>query len=379
LSANALAPPAPRALPLRARRALELLAAGGLTLLLFPLAYVARRTFGLDSAEYAFGFTTFWLAYVVNDPHFAVTYFLFYRDARRRALAPAMPRAQRARWWIAGALVPAAIVLGSAFALLTRSAQGIGALVQLMYLLVGWHYAKQGFGALAVLSARRGARFTPFERRALLAHAYVGWAFAWANPATPAGDFEERGVIYRALARPHVLELAAGAALGASTIVLAWALVAKWRRDPRAFPLGPVVVFLVTLWAWTIGSAWDPLLRYAIPALHSIQYAYFVGLLEGNAARVDEGPPRFGPPAWTRVATLFASAVALGWLLFHGAPGVLDAALVKHGRHGEALDALGATPFAAVFYVAVNLHHFAMDAVIWRREEPRTRFLVSTS
>ena len=35
-------------------------------------------------------FSTFWAAYVINDPHFAVTYLLFYR---RRANAPHEPRA----------------------------------------------------------------------------------------------------------------------------------------------------------------------------------------------------------------------------------------------------------------------------------------------
>ena len=38
-------------------------------------------------------------------------------------------------------------------------------------------------------------------------------------------------------------------------------------------------------------------------------------------------------------------------------------------------DALGETPFFAAFFVVVNVHHYFMDHVIWRRENPDTRFL----
>ena len=78
-------------------RALELLLVGGATFLLWPLAWIARRALGLDDAEYAVGFATFYAAYVVNDPHFAVTYLLFYRDGWRDARDRAVPIARRAR------------------------------------------------------------------------------------------------------------------------------------------------------------------------------------------------------------------------------------------------------------------------------------------
>ena len=183
--------------------------------------------------------------------------------------------------------------------------------------------------------------------------------------------------MYTGFAHPRLVELAAGAALGVSVGVLAWALVTSRSVAGRALPVGPLAAYLVSLWSWTILSAVDPVFRYVIPALHSIQYGYFVWLLRRNEARAREGAPFFGPPARTRVATLALSAIALGWLLFHGAPGLLDAALVPHDRHGEGLNDLGATPFLAALYVIVNVHHFAMDSVLWRRENPAMRFLTA--
>ena len=66
-------------------RVVEFLMVGGATPFLFPIAWLLRRTLGLDTAELAVGFLCFHAAHVVNDPHFSVTYLLFYKDVRRRA------------------------------------------------------------------------------------------------------------------------------------------------------------------------------------------------------------------------------------------------------------------------------------------------------
>lgn len=352
-------------------RIAEFLLVGGATLFLFPLSWWARATFGLDDAELATGFTFFWAAHFVNDPHFSVTYLLFYRDAKRRATSADIPRAQRARWVIAGVIVPIALVIWAGAAIALRSAQTLGWMVQLMFLLVGWHYAKQGFGVLTVLSARRGVTFSAGERRAILAHCYAAWAFAWANPATPAGEFEEKGVVYRAVARPAALELVAGGALAVTTALMIATLARRWWRGGRAIPATPLVGFLATIWGWTIFSSIDPLVRYAVPALHSLQYLYFVWLMSRNQARAAEAE-LLGPPVGTRLAMLGLGALALGFVLFRGAPALLDAlALVPGDAQGE----LGPTPFFAAFFVVINVHHYFMDHVIWRRENAETRFL----
>jgi hypothetical protein len=112
-----------------------------------------------------------------------------------------------------------------------------------------------------------------------------------------------------------------------------------------------------------------------IPALHSIQYFYFVWLMKRNEARASAGPPTFGRPVSVRLGVLAVSALALGWLLFRGAPTFLDDAFVSRARALRTMDPLGETPFFAAFFVFVNVHHYFMDHVIWRRENPDTRFL----
>lgn len=350
----------------------EWLLVGGATLFLFPLSWWARSVWGLDEAELAVGFLFFHAAFVLNDPHFCVTYLLFYEDARRRALGAEVPRAQRARWIFAGVVVPVVLVAWSLGAIAIGSAQALGWMVQLMFLLVGWHYVKQGFGVLTVLSARRGVRFGELERRAILAHCYAAWAYAWSSPSTEDGDLVHKGVVFWAPGRPAWLELVSGVALALSVLVVIAALARKWQRE-RALPAGPLVAFVITVWAWTVWANLDPLVQYAVPALHSLQYLYFVWLLGRGQAREAEQASPFGPSARTRLALLAAGGVALGWLMLRGAPAFLDGL-----RDAASIDdPLGATPFFAAFFVVVNLHHYAMDFVIWRRESPAARHLTA--
>jgi hypothetical protein len=68
--------------------------------------------------------------------------------------------------------------------------------------------------------------------------------------------------------------------------------------------------------------------------------------------------------------------VALGWLLLRGAPQTLDELRALHASGADAeLGGLGATPYFAAFFVFVNVHHYFMDTVLWRRENPETRYL----
>ncbi len=365
----------PRA-PARTGSIAEFLLSGGLTPLLFPLSWLLRRAFGLDASELAVGFLMFHAAFFINDPHFSVTYCLFYRDFTARAFGGAFSPWQRARYVAAGVVAPVALAGWATAALAAKSAGALGLLIQLMFLLVGWHYVKQGFGVMIVLAARRGVRFGRLERLVVLAHCLAGWAYAWASPADPGTEVEEKGVVYTTLAHPIWLERLTYAVFLATACALLVVLVQKWRREGRLPLLTPLTALLCSIWSWSIYSSIDPLVVYVTPALHSVQYLYFVWLLRTNEAREREGPPWFETSARVRVGMLAASALGLGWVLFHGAPSALDDLLVPR-RARFTVSALGTTPYFAALYTFVNIHHFVMDSVIWRRENPETRYLLS--
>ncbi len=245
-------------------------------------------------------------------------------------------------------------------------------MIQVMFFTVGWHYVKQGFGVLAVLSARRGVRFTGGERLALLAHCFAGWAYAWASPFDPGREVEEKGVIYKTLAHPHGLERLTLAFALATFVPVVVVLVRKWRREGRLPIVTPLVALFSSIWAWSVYSNIDRLVVYMVPALHSIQYLYMVWLMKRNEAREREGPPWFEPPPRTRLGILAVSAVGLGAVLFHFAPTALDDFFTPKK---SAFTDMGPTPWFAGLYALVNVHHYFMDNVIWRRENPETRYL----
>ena len=358
-------------------RVAELLVCGGGTLLLLPLCWWLRAGLGLDDGELLVGALTFHAASLINDPHFSVTYLLFYRDARSRALGPAYRGVQRARYWLAGALVPLGLVAWAGWAIARDSPAALGAMIQLMFVLVGWHYVKQGFGMLGVLSARRGVRWARSERRVILAHCFAAWAYAWASPFDPGTRSVVQGVLYTTWPHPPGLLLITRIAFFSSALVLVAMVARKWRREGRPPALGPLACFAISLWIWTVYTRLDPLLAYFIPAFHSLQYLYFVGLLSGGRARAAAGPPSFRGSVGRQLAVLGLGAVALGWFLLRGAPAWLDSLLVLPASSDpRAMAAIGPSPYLAAFTTVVNVHHYFMDSVIWRREEADTRYLL---
>jgi hypothetical protein len=353
------------------KRWIEFFAVGGATFVLLPLAYLARRLFGVDDAEFAVSFLAYYGAHVINDPHFAVTYLLFYKNVRGRALGDVFDRRQRMRYWIAGFWVPAALAVGLGFALAARSAFTIGVVIQLMLFLVGWHYVKQGFGVLTVLSARRQVFFSSRERLALLAHCISGWLFARTNPRDLGRALESDGVIFQSWGHPPGLDRATALGFLLSSLFVAVVFLRRWQRRQPMPPLAALSGFLVSIWLWTAFSRLDAMLVYVIPALHSIQYLFFVLLLRRNQARSESGPPLFRPVSGS-LAALAVSALLLGWLLFRGAPSWLDSAFSNPRERAD----IGPTPFLAAILSFVNIHHYFMDSVIWRRENPELRLLV---
>jgi hypothetical protein len=359
-------------------RIVEFLMVGGATPFLFPIAWLLRHALGVDTAELAVGFLFFHAAHLVNDPHFSVTYLLFYKDMRSRALGDAWGPAQRARYIVAGFVVPVVLAAWAGGALATRSAVALGWLVQVMFFLVGWHYVKQGFGVLMALSARNGVRFGTGERRVFLGHALAAWAYAWANPADPGTEMEERGIVFTTLPHGPALERVALGVFALSAVIVAAVLVRRLKSAERFPPLAALLGYFSALWVWTVYSRAEPLVVYAIPALHSLQYLYFVWLLKSGDAHTTERPFHSRSNA-VRLALFAASAVGLAWLVFHGVPETLDAAFfVPRGRRVD-LGNLGAAPCVAAVFVCVNVHHYFMDAVIWRKENRQVSFAISAN
>jgi hypothetical protein len=132
------------------------------------------------------------------------------------------------------------------------------------------------------------------------------------------------------------------------------------------------IAYLVSLYFWA-AARFNPLAIIFVPAFHSLQYLVIVWRFEKNRAAIstEEGgsAPGTGQARWP-VMRFAVVAFVLGLSGFYWLPRLFDQAVSYN------VDVFGPTAFMFMFWIFINIHHYFMDNVIWRRENPDTaRFL----
>jgi len=298
------------------------------------------------------------LANFINHPHFAHSYQIFYRGFRAKLThgEPTM------RWRYAGAGIVAPLLLATYFGvgLWRADLRMVGLGFDIMGLFVGWHYVKQGYGMLMVDAALKRRFFNDDEKRLPLINAYAVWVFAWVklNGAAQASDYW--GVRTMGLAVPHWLALVAGVIAGASGLTVLTMLVRRLRGGGK-LPIAGLTAYGVTLYVWTAFGTANPLVFLVVPALHSMQYLAVVYRFQSSVAGEAE------PAKPLRAILRFGiTGLLLGAVLFWVLPIALSA------RFAYRPELFGATLFVFVGWISVNVHHYFMDSVMWRRGNPET-------
>ena len=124
---------------------LDFLCLGGSSLVLMPL-FVLLPT--AEENRMGMAGMMMLLAVLINQPHFAHSYQIFYRDFVAKAFGADRAVGLRLRYILAGLAIPALLTLFFAACLWREDARLLGYAGNLMGLLVGWHYVKQGYGML---------------------------------------------------------------------------------------------------------------------------------------------------------------------------------------------------------------------------------------
>ncbi len=258
----------------------DVLMAGGASIILF----VILKAFVPKTAD-----TTLWAgalyyaSFLVNYPHFAASYQLLYRDAGKYFFAwRTRPKFALRLWW-AGVIVPLLVIGYFAYALSAGDTSRVGYVVNAMFFFVGWHYVKQIFGCVIVLSAARDIRYSDSERRAILAPLYSLWLLSYANSnsdtfAQMFGDIPYTHVGLPAFVFP---------VLGAAFIFTSLRMIAMFgRRFEQNKPLPPLsaVAAILSIYIWLMPVHNTPYYRLIIPFFHSLQYLLFVLVYKRNEA-----------------------------------------------------------------------------------------------
>lgn len=304
------------------------------------------------------------LANLVNHPHFAHSYQIFYRGYRSKILDAQLPRTLRLRYLVAGVLVPIAIAVLFLYCLVREDVTLLGLSVNAMAFLVGWHYVKQGYGMLMVDAAKKKRYFSRAEKQLFLGNAFACWllTWLWANRAVQAHEFQ--GLTYYTFAVPAALVTIAVVIAAVFGALVLHALYRKWRKG-AALPWNGLVAYAASAYFWMVFARIHPLWLLVIPFFHSLQYLAVVWRFELNRLQARQRG-RIG------IVIFYLFGLVLGLLAFWSVPILLDR-WVSYDR-----ELFGSSLFVAMFWLFINVHHYFLDNVMWRRENPETRkFLFS--
>jgi hypothetical protein len=336
----------------------DFLCLGGASLAILPLMY-----FSPASAHPALLGFSFIVADFINHPHFAHSYQIFYRGYASKVSGTNLNRSMQIRYLIAGIIVPFAMVAFFAVALLQPTATMLGYGANLMLFLVGWHYTKQGYGMLIVNSVFRKKFFSDKEKDLFRYNAYACWWLYWLFANEQIFERNLWGLSYYSFDIPDIVLFAAMVFAAATTVATLFVFGRKYLADRHSLPLTGVMAYLVTLYIWVFGRL-NPAVLIFIPALHSLQYLLIVWRFEINrTAAVSKS----AMSAKWRLAGFVVSGMVLGYLGFWLVPKLLN------GQVGYDQETFGPVVFLFIFWVFINVHHYAIDNVIWRGENPETR------
>ena len=245
----------------------------------------------------------------------------------------------------------------------TFGAVSLALLLHTMFLTVGWHYAKQTFGAMMVVGNYDGFRLALWQRRALRIHLLSVWwlNFVLLNEGTTTTS--NYGFHLGMLGLPSLLVPLAWTIFVVTALIMAAALVTATRengRPPGLLYLTP----LVALWVWFVPLIDPRAFLIYVPTFHSLQYLAFIFRVESRRRQLH--PPRSPPLS----AVIFVGGLVLmGWISFMSGPRALDTWF-------DSLELVGGQYFFIAITTAINIHHYFIDNVIWRFDDREVQGLL---
>ncbi|MCU1497575.1 MAG: putative rane protein, partial [Acidimicrobiales bacterium] len=224
-------------------------------------------------------------------------------------------------------------------------------LLTTVFTLTGWHYVKQSFG-VGMLAARSGG-LRPTRREALVLRygLYPVWLYDVLEiyGHGRAASYQRYDVTLAVV--PQALDpWLRGIGVGALVVTLGL-MVRIGVRARRVPPLGLWGVYLAG-GLWFLAPPSYVSAAVVLAGLHAVQY-----LACSHRAEVDLAVERREPHLVHRWLCVFGGAAAGGLLLTHWLPDVAATSVATPGVPAM---------IPALVFVVFNLHHYAVDAVIWR-------------
>ena len=223
-------------------------------------------------------------------------------------------------------------------------------------LLLAWHYTGQAWGMTSCFAFLGGLKMTLSERtvircglRALIAYHVLLW-WNLANSALYLGlSPESAGDLMAALLTIARVVVFATFAVGLT------GLRRLSQREQKPIPLRCWMPWLATfVWYVFVDLHRGPYAFVLLQIFHALQYLIFPLRVELNQHHVQRRRTR------THVLLYYLVLVGVGFLAFN-VPGIIESALVSPLN------------IAVYISIAINVHHYFIDSVIWKIRNPEVR------
>lgn len=332
------------------------------------IAFLIIEGLQLSNAQMVvLGWTMLILANFVNHPHFAHSYQIFYGLRNAVLVEKSFSMEFRRRWvwagFVAPALISASILVSSIF-WIRGDGFGLSLCINIMAALVGWHYVKQGFGMVMLDASLKRSYWSARTRLALLCNAYACWITAWMLINSHGVGSGFWGVFSLPVAVPGILILMGCTVVSATSAWMGLQVVRDISSQRASglrwseLPLNGLLAYAVTLYLWTLLSWVNSAFLLVIPFFHSLQYLTVVYRYALNKKKL------FGELGYGYLVRFLAIGFFLGGVGFWVVPGVID--YISTGN--VPLTSQGVFVGVASIWMFINVHHYVIDNVLWRKE-----------
>jgi len=349
----------------------DFLCLGGAAFFILPVFMVLSPYIN----EAAFLSATLWLTNLINHPHFAHSYQIFYAKFRDKTSDPQTSRELRLRYMFAGYIVPLLLVAYMLGCFWLGSLEMMGKTAFAMSFFVGWHYVKQGYGMLMLDAVLKKRFFNEHEKKILLINAYIVWAASWIALNASLAERSLWGIEYAFFDIPLYIRDFMYGLTALSTVAVLVIMSRRILIAGKPLPFNGTVAYAVSLYLWLLIIEINIIWAILVPALHSLQYLIVVWRFQANrSSALLESEPKGGLSGISKAANTTSAHVArfVGFGILLGAFGfwLLPAIFIQStDLSGSAFEP---AVFFFMFWIFFNVHHYFIDNVIWRKENTDT-------
>lgn len=243
------------------------------------------------------------------------------------------------------------------------SAVVMSAMVWLMYLMIGWHYAKQVFGSILVYAtydrypiSKRQRNIIKFGLFSLSVTNFIYGASLLSSQSL----FMDLRMLEITLPNQW-LTISKGVTIGTFAFTI---FAVFWRnfRDHGVKPSLNLLVPWIAFHIWWFPWFWNASFYFLmVPFFHSLQYLPFAFRM---ATQTDGKQGNWLTILSTPLQVL--TILVVGFLAFDGIPTYLDKSFSTRAHLNYSFFVIA----AAVF---INIHHYLMDSTIWKMEHAEVK------